>query len=126
MDKKSYKFSKEHEWVKIENGEAFVGLSDYAQKELGDVVFVELPEVDVTISKGDTCSTVESVKAVSDVYSPLSGEVVEVNEALEDDPSLVNKAPLTDGWIYKIKIDDDSELEELMSFEDYEKFLADL
>ncbi len=126
MDKKNYKFSKEHEWVKIEGGEALVGLSDYAQKELGDVVFVELPEMNETISKGDTCATVESVKAVSDVYSPLTGEVIEVNEALEEDPSLVNKTPLTDGWIYKIRIDDESELKDLMSFEDYEKFLSDL
>ena len=86
----------------------------------------EDPELNGELSKGDTCSTVESVKAVSDVYSPLSGEVTGINEALEDDPSLVNKASFTDGWIYKIKISEESELEDLMSSSEYEKFLAEL
>ena len=97
MDLTNYKFSKDHEWVKIEDDIASIGVSDYAQKEMGDVVFIELPEKGSSFVKGDACSNIESVKAVNDIFSPLSGEVVEVNTTLEDTPENVNKDPYCSG-----------------------------
>jgi glycine cleavage system H protein len=123
MDLKNFKFSKDHEWVKAEDDIAVVGISDYAQKELGDVVYVELPSVGDTLDNGDQCANIESVKAVSDIYAPVSGEIVEVNVALEDQPEIVNKDPYGEGWIFKLKMDDSGELDELMNADEYEEYL---
>jgi glycine cleavage system H protein len=108
-----------------EDGTVTVGVTDHAQAALGDLVFVELPEIGVTLSEGDACAVVESVKAASDVYSPLMGEVTEVNEALADSPELVNQDPYGDGWIYRMKLDNDDDLGELMSAEEYLALLED-
>ncbi|HKJ18850.1 MAG TPA: glycine cleavage system protein GcvH [Xanthomonadales bacterium] len=114
------KYRESHEWVRQEEGEgAVVGISDHAQAELGDMVFVELPEPGMSYSQGDACAVVESVKAASDIYAPVSGEVVEVNEALEDDPGLVNTDPYGDGWLFTIEPSDASEIDGLMSADEY-------
>lgn len=99
-------YSKEHEWAKVEGGVAIVGITDYAQQSLGDIVFVELPVIGARVDQGGNVGVVESVKAVSDIFSPLGGEVVEVNKALEDDPSLVNREPFDGGWMFKVKVAD--------------------
>lgn len=123
MDLKDFRFTKDHEWVNVEDDMATVGITDYAQKELGDIVYVELPAKGDSFQKGDPCSNIESVKAVSDIYAPLSGEVAEVNEALEDSPETVNKDPYGDGWIFKLKMENPEEMEELMSHNEYEEYL---
>ena len=115
-------FSEEHEWVRVDGDTATCGISEYAQVQLGDVVFVDLPTTGTDVTKDDDCAVVESVKAASDVYAPLSGEVVEVNEALETDPGLVNSDAQGDGWFFKIKISDVSELENLMDESAYAEF----
>lgn len=117
-------YSNDHEWVKVDGDMAFVGISDYAQHNLGDIVYVELPEVDDELEKSDSFSAVESVKAASDIYLPISGKVVAVNEALLDDPALLNADPY-ENWIVKIEMKDKAQLEELMNGEAYEKFLAE-
>jgi glycine cleavage system H protein len=109
-----------HEWAKLEGDLVIVGISDHAQDSLGDVVYVELPEVDSTCSKGDEVAVVESVKAASDIYAPVSGTVVEINPALEDAPELVNDSPYGDGWFFKIRVDDASEIEGLLNAADYQ------
>lgn len=114
------KYLATHEWAKLEDGLIVVGISDHAQDALGDVVFVELPEVDATCSAGDEVAVVESVKAASDIYAPISGTVVEVNSNLEDSPELVNESPYADGWFFKINPDDASALEGLLSAADYQ------
>lgn len=117
-------YSNDHEWVKVEGDEAFIGITDHAQEHLGDIVYVELPEVDDEFEKEDSFSVVESVKAASDVYLPVSGKVLAVNEALEDDPALLN-TDAYENWIVKIALSDKAELDELMTSEEYEKFLAE-
>ncbi|MCK5057860.1 MAG: glycine cleavage system protein GcvH [Candidatus Aminicenantes bacterium] len=117
------KFTKEHEWVSIDGDILTVGISDYAQKELGDVVYVELPPLGDTFAKGDTCSSIESVKAVSDIYTPVSGEIVDVNSNLEDNPELINQSPYEDGWVFKIKIEDEGELDDMMDADLYDEYL---
>ena len=114
------KYRDSHEWVGEDDGPGvLVGISDHAQAELGDMVFVELPETGTSYAQGDACAVVESVKAASDIYSPVSGEVVEVNEALEDDPGLVNTDPYGDGWLFRLEPSDNSEREGLMDAEAY-------
>jgi glycine cleavage system H protein len=113
------KYTEDHEWTKLENDEAVVGISDYAQDQLGDIVFVELPQVGDTFEKGAEFGTVESVKAVSELYLPLSGEVLAVNESLEDSPETVNNDPYTGGWMVKIKPTNTDEVQQLMSKEAY-------
>ncbi|MEE8371088.1 MAG: glycine cleavage system protein GcvH [Sphingomonadales bacterium] len=120
------KISKEHEWVRVEGAEAVIGITDYAQEALGDVVFVELPEVGATVALGDEIAVVESVKAASEIYAPISGEITEVNADLEADPSLVNSSPLEDGWFFKMKVGDADELDELMDEAAYKDFLKEL
>ncbi len=120
------KYSKEHEWVRVEGDVAVVGISDFAQAQLGDVVFVELPEVGKQVAKDGDAAVVESVKAASEVYAPLSGEVVEVNDALGDEPETVNSAPTGDGWFFKLRIDDPSELDGLMDEAAYLEFVKGL
>ncbi len=122
----NYKFAASHEWISLEEGDVVcMGISDHAQQALGDLVFVELPEVGVTVSQGDEFGVVESVKAASDIYAPVSGEVIAVNTGLEDAPELLNSEPYTDGWILKLKLSDPSELDELMSEADYLASLED-
>ncbi len=120
------KYSKEHEWVRVEGDVAVVGISDYAQAQLGDVVFVELPEIGKQVAKDGEAAVVESVKAASEVYAPVSGEVVEVNETLGDDPELVNGSPTGDGWFFKLRLDDPSELDGLMDEAAYLEFVKGL
>jgi glycine cleavage system H protein len=117
------KYTKEHEWIRVEGDEAFVGITDYAQSQLGDIVFVECETVGENLAEGDTFGTVEAVKTVSDLYLPVGGEVLEFNEELEGEPELVNKDPYGKGWIVKIKIADAAELEGLLSAEAYEAML---
>ena len=118
------KYSKDHEWVKVEGGIATIGITNYAQEQLGDVVFVELPAVGKTVSKGGEAAVVESVKAASEVYAPVSGEVVEVNKELESDPAMVNRGAEAEGWFMKVKIADAGELADLMDKAEYDKFVG--
>ena len=113
------RYNSEHEWVAVDGDVATVGITDYAQGELGDIVFVELPQVGDPATQMQPFGTVEAVKAVSDLYAPLSGEVTEVNDLLEEQPELINSQPYGDGWIIKLKIGDKSQLEQLLSAEDY-------
>ncbi len=115
-------FTQEHEWISVEGETATVGITDFAQAQLGDVVFVELPAVGTQVQKGKEAAVVESVKAASDVYAPVSGEVTEANSAVEADPSLVNSAPQGDGWFFKLTLSDTSELEGLMDQGAYQAF----
>ncbi|MGD8379370.1 MAG: glycine cleavage system protein GcvH [Gammaproteobacteria bacterium] len=116
------KYTRSHEWVKVEDdGTVLIGITDHAQEALGDLVFVEAPEVGRTLAVGDACAVVESVKAASDVYSPLSGEVVESHEELADTPEKVNQDPYGEGWILRLKLADSSELDKLMDAAAYEK-----
>lgn len=115
-------FSEEHEWVSVDGDIATVGISDFAQQQLGDVVFVELPEAGRSVTRGDEVAVVESVKAASEVYAPVSGEVVEVNEALVDAPGTVNESAEADGWFFKLRLTDASELDELMDEAAYRTF----
>ncbi len=119
------RYTKEHEWVRIEGDTATFGISDHAQEALGDIVFVELPEVGRSIDAGEAYGVVESVKAVSDVYAPVAGEVIEVNEALESEADLVNSDPYGAGWIIKVKISDNNADTDLMNPEEYTAFLDD-
>jgi len=122
----SVKYQKSHEWARKEGDLVVVGISDYAQDSLGDVVFVELPEVGKSFGQGEGFGVVESVKSASDLYMPVAGEIAEVNEALGDTPETVNEAPFGEGWMIKIKPDDPSEMEALMSASEYEEFTKTL
>ena len=115
-------FTDEHEWIDVEGDTATVGITDFAQGQLGDIVFVELPDVGSVIDKGKDAAVVESVKAASDVYAPISGEIMETNEALEDDPALVNTSPEEDGWFFKMTIGDKSQFDGLMDLAAYKSF----
>lgn len=119
------KYSKEHEWVRVEGNRAYIGITDFAQSELGDIVFVELPEEGDDVSQDDTFGSVESVKTVSELYSPVSGKVVEVNRELEDAPELVNESPYEKGWMIVVEMSDSSELEKLMDANAYEKMVTE-
>jgi glycine cleavage system H protein len=117
------RYAKSHEYVHVEGEFATIGISDYAQKELGDVVFVELPQVGAQLEMGDELGSIESVKAVSELFAPVSGEVTEVNEALADKPELVNTDPYGDGWMVKIRLSAADEADELMNAEEYEEYV---
>ncbi len=120
------KYASSHEWARLEeDGTVTVGISDHAQNALGDVVFVELPELGATLAAGDEAGVVESVKAASDIYAPVGGEVVAINEALEDAPETVNTEPYSDGWFFRLKLEDAAELDNLLSAEDYDAQCAD-
>jgi glycine cleavage system H protein len=119
------KYTEEHEWILIEDAVVTVGITDFAQDALGDVVFVELPEEGTTIEAGKSFGVVESVKAVSDIYAPVSGEVVSVNEELPDTPELVNTSPYEDGWMIKIKVSDTAELDGLLDVDGYKAFVEE-
>ncbi len=118
------KYSREHEWVRLDGDIATVGISQFAQEQLGDVVFVELPDLGKAVEQNGDAAVVESVKAASEVYAPLSGEVIEVNSKLEDDPELVNRAPTGDGWFIKIRLSDPSQLDGMMDEATYNEFVA--
>jgi glycine cleavage system H protein len=120
------KYTEDHEWILVEGDGGTVGITDYAQEQLGDIVFVELPEDGKELSKGDEAAVLESVKAASEVYAPLSGTVSETNGALNDDPALVNSDPLGDGWFFKMSIDDASELDDLMDEAAYKSYVKSL
>ncbi len=115
------RYAKSHEWVRVEGDHATVGITDHAQHELTDIVFVELPQLQRIVKAGEACAVVESVKTASDIYSPVSGQIVEINSALSNDPALVNTSPFGDGWFYKIKLSDVSETEALLAPDDYLK-----
>lgn len=117
------RFTKNHEWLRVDGNKAYVGISDYAQHSMGDVVFVELPELGASFKQDDNIATIESVKAVSDVYSPVSGKVLEVNEILEDEPATINEDPHEKGWLFVLELEDASQLDSLMSESDYEEFI---
>ena len=119
------KYTKEHEWMKIDGNTAVVGITDYAQGELGDIVFVELPNVGDTFDQMQPFATIEAVKAVSDVYSPLSGKIVEANATLDDDPMVINKDPYGDGWMVKMELSDSGQVEKLLGAEDYQKLISE-
>ncbi len=122
---KELKYSKDHEWVKVEGNVAIIGVTDFAQSQLGDVVFVELPDELSTVKVGDGFSVIESVKAVSDIYAPVSGKIVRVNQALTDGPDLINQEPYGEGWIVAIEISDSSELNDLLDSDAYAQLAAE-
>lgn len=115
------KYTKSHEWVRVSGDTATIGITDHAQQELTDVVFVELPEIGRKVKAGEACTVVESVKTASDIYSPVGGEIVELNKPVTDNPALVNTEPYTGGWFFKIKLSNPAELSALLSPEDYKK-----
>ena len=120
----NYRYTKEHEWVRVEEGVATVGITDHAQRELGDIVYVEVPKVGTHVERGKSFAVVESVKAASEIYAPVSGEVIAANEALATTPELLNSAPHSDGWIAKIKLSVPEEIAQLLSSTDYEAYLG--
>ncbi|WP_018133212.1 glycine cleavage system protein GcvH [Effusibacillus pohliae] len=117
------KYSKEHEWVRVEGDKAYIGITDFAQSELGDIVFVELPEVGDEVVQNSTFGTVESVKTVSDLYAPVSGKIIEVNTALADSPEKVNESPYGDGWMLVVEMKDPGELDHLLTAEQYAEII---
>ncbi len=125
MNPKDLRYDKEHEWVKVDGEVAVLGISDFAQDQLGEVVYVDLPAVGDELVAGESFGEIESVKSVSELFSPISGEIVEVNEALGDAPETVNEDPYGDGWMVKVKMGDASELDALMSADEYEAFVAE-
>jgi len=118
------KYTEEHEWLRVEGDVVVVGITEHAAEQLGDVVFVELPEIEATVARGDEVCVIESVKAASDILAPVDGEIVEVNAALTETPSLVNEDPLGDAWFFKMKVDDLSVLDDLMTEDEYKDFLG--
>ena len=118
-------YSREHEWVRIDSDTATVGITDYAQGSLGDIVYVELPKVGTQVSQFSNTGVIESVKAVSDLYTPLGGSITEINEALENDPALVNREPFAGGWLFKLQVKDPKESENLLSPDSYEELIAE-
>ena len=120
----SLRYTKDHEWIRVEGDAGFIGITDYAQGELGDIVFVELPAIGKKVEHSQAFGTVEAVKAVSDLYSPITGEVLDVNKKIHDSPELVNKDPYEQGWMIKVKIEKPAELESLLDVEAYKKLVA--
>jgi glycine cleavage system H protein len=120
------RYSEDHEWITLEGDVGTIGISDYAQGALGDVVFVEMPEVGTSLARGAEVGVIESVKAASEIYTPVSGEIVAINDAVDGDPSLVNTDPLGAGWIFKLKLSDLDELSSLSNLDAYNKFLEGL
>ncbi|SHJ67697.1 glycine cleavage system H protein [Anaerobranca californiensis DSM 14826] len=125
MIKKGLLYSKDHEWLKVEGNKVKVGITDHAQDQLGDIVFIELPSVGDSVSKGEGFAVIESVKAAADVYAPVSGTIVEINEELLDAPETVNNEPYDGGWLVVIQLDDEGELDDLLSPEEYQTFIEE-
>jgi len=119
-------YTKDHEWIKVENGVGTVGITHYAQEALGDIVFIELPPVGETVNAGDVLGSIESVKAVSDIFTPITGEIKEANSDLEGEPEVINSDPYGKGWIVRIAIENESELDDLMDSEEYQEFLKEV
>lgn len=117
-------FTKDHEWIKINGSEGLVGITPYAAEQLGDIVFIELPQNGCSFNQGKDVAVIESVKAASEIYSPASGEIIEINSTLEENPEIINEDPLNKGWLYKIKISDSEELKNLMGEDDYYKLIG--
>jgi glycine cleavage system H protein len=118
-------YTKQHEWVRLTDNVGVIGITDYAQQELGDIVYVDLPRVGAKVEQGKTMGSVESVKAVSDIYSPLSGEIIEINDALATAPEKLNESPHGDGWLVKIRLSAPTEIQGLLSAADYEKYVSE-
>jgi len=125
MDPKEYRFTKEHEWVLVEDDVATIGISDYAAGELGDIVYIELPEKGSKVRQMDPIGTIEAVKTVADIYSPVSGEIVDVNDEVVQHPEIVNSSPYEDGWMIKVKLEDPGELDVLFSYDEYQEYLGE-
>jgi glycine cleavage system H protein len=120
----NYRYTKEHEWVRVEGNSGWIGITDHAQEELGDIVYVDLPKVGATLEQGKTLGSVESVKAVSDIYAPLSGEVIEINETLQTTPEKLNEDPHGEAWLVKIRLTAPDELNKLLSAADYQGYIG--
>ena len=125
MDHKKFKFTKDHEWLNIQEDLSIVGITDYAQSQLGDIVFIEMPQVSTKIAASESFGAIEAVKTVADLFAPASGEVIEINEDLDSNPDLVNSDPYNEGWIVKLKIDNNDEINELMNYDEYQEFILD-
>ena len=119
------KYSKTHEWIFLENDVATVGISNHAQESLGDIVFVELPDLGKTVKAASEISVIESVKAASDIYSPLDGEIIKVNEKIKEDPSIINRDSENEGWLFKIKLSNQDNIDDLMNIDEYNKFIEE-
>ena len=117
------KYSKDHEWIEVDGDNAIIGITDHAQESLGDIVFLDLPEINKVVKAGDEVSIIESVKAASDIYSPIDGKIIEINQNLTDDAALINQSAEASGWIFKLKISNQSQLNDLMTLVQYEEFL---
>ena len=122
MDHKKFKFTKDHEWLNLQGDLAIVGITDYAQSQLGDIVFIEMPELSTKIDASESFGAIEAVKTVADLFAPVSGEVIEINEDLDSNPDLVNSDPYSEGWIVKLKIDNNDEINDLMNYDEYQEF----
>ena len=125
MDHKKFKFTKDHEWLNLQEDLAIVGITDYAQGQLGDIVFIEMPQVSTKIAASESFGAIEAVKTVADLFAPVSGEVIEINDNLDSSPDLVNSDPYIEGWIVKLKIDNNDEINELMNYNEYQEFTLD-
>ena len=123
MDHKKFKFTKDHEWLNLQEDLAIVGITDYAQSQLGDIVFVEMPELSTSLTASESFGAIEAVKTVADLFAPVSGKVIEINENLDSSPELVNSDPYTEGWIVKLKIDNNDEINELMNYDEYHEYI---
>ena len=123
MDHKKFKFTKDHEWLNLQEDLAIVGITDYAQSQLGDIVFVEMPELSSKLTASESFGAIEAVKTVADLFAPVSGEVIEINENLDSSPDLVNSDPYNEGWIIKLKIDNNDEINELMNYDEYHEYI---
>ena len=122
MDHKKFKFTKDHEWLNLQEDLAIVGITDYAQSQLGDIVFVEMPELSSKLTASESFGAIEAVKTVADLFAPVSGKVIEINENLDSSPDLVNSDPYNEGWIVKLKIDNNDEINELMNYDEYHEY----
>lgn len=125
MDHKKFKFTKDHEWLNLQEDIATVGITDYAQSQLGDIVFVEMPQVSTKIAASESFGAIEAVKTVADLFAPVSGEVIEINDNLDSNPDIVNSDPYIEGWIIKLKVDNNDEINDLMNYDEYQKFTLD-
>ena len=125
MDHKKFKFTKDHEWLNLQEDLAIVGITDYAQSQLGDIVFVEMPDLSNNLTASESFGAIEAVKTVADLFAPVSGKVIEINENLDSSPDLVNSDPYNEGWIVKLKIDNNDEINQLMNYDEYQEFTLD-
>ena len=123
MDHKKFKFTKDHEWLNLQEDLAIVGITDYAQSQLGDIVFVEMPDLSNNLAASESFGAIEAVKTVADLFAPVSGKVIEINENLDSSPDLVNSDPYNKGWIVKLKIDNNDEINELMNYDEYHEYI---